>query len=75
MNLPFFLLVYAGFYTYDEMFNLFIFLILFAMAYQAFLITHLLRINWMLGTAIAIMDMLINDELHKLLFMTDMQHV
>lgn len=72
INLPFFLLVYAGYYTFEEMFNLFIFLILFGMTYQAFLITYMLRINWMLGAAMAIMGMLIDDGLHKLLFNTEM---
>ncbi|MCB9985470.1 MAG: hypothetical protein H6864_07280 [Micavibrio sp.] len=70
INLPFFLLVYTGFYSFEEMFNLFIFMVLFSCTYQAFMVTHLLRINWMLGAAIAIMSMLIDDGIHKLLFST-----
>ncbi len=68
INAPFFLLVYFGIYQYQEMYNLFVFLILFSTAYQAFLITYLLRINWMLGAAISIMGMLIDDEIQKFIF-------
>ncbi len=68
INMPFLLLVYFGIYSYDEMYNLFIFLILFGTTYQAFLITHLLRINWMLGAAISIMGILIDDGIRQLLF-------
>lgn len=67
-NLPFILLVYFGFYTYAEMNNLFIFMILFGCTYQAFYITHALRINWMLGTAISILGMLIDDTAYKIMF-------
>lgn len=68
INIPFFLLVYADIYSFQEMYNLFIFMMLFGTTYIAFLITYLLRINWMLGTAIAIMGMLIDDGLHHYIF-------
>ncbi|MDY0029501.1 MAG: hypothetical protein RBR86_06115 [Pseudobdellovibrionaceae bacterium] len=67
-NMPFFLLVYWGYYEYKEMFNLFIFMMFFAVTYQAFMITHLLRINWMLGTGISIMSLLIDDGLRQAIF-------
>ncbi|HNQ91691.1 MAG TPA: hypothetical protein PKI93_02045 [Alphaproteobacteria bacterium] len=68
INLPFYLLVYAGFYEFKEMFNLFIFFVLLICAYQAYFITHILKINWMLGTAMSIMGMLSEDMAHKILF-------
>jgi len=70
VNLPFFLLVYFGIFKYEEMINLFIFLILFSCAYQAYFITRLLNINWMLGTAIAIMGLLADDLANKIMFGT-----
>lgn len=68
INLPFLFLVYFGFYSYAEMNNLFIFIILFGCVYLAFFITHVLRINWMLGTAMSILGMLIDDAAYKIMF-------
>jgi len=68
INAPFFMLVYYGAYTYQEMLNLFIFLMFFSVIYSAFMITHLLRINWMLGAALSIMSLLIDDGLRQALF-------
>ena len=62
------MLVYYGAYTYQEMLNLFIFLMFFSVIYSAFMITHLLRINWMLGAALSIMSLLIDDGLRQALF-------
>ena len=62
------MLVYYGAYTYQEMLNLFIFLMFFSVIYSAFMITHLLLINWMLGAALSIMSLLIDDGLRQALF-------
>lgn len=67
INLPFNLLVYTHVYTFKEMHNLLIFLMFFAVTCNAFLTTHLVRINWMLATSLSILALLVEDSVMKTL--------
>lgn len=67
INLPFFLLVYAGFYAIEEMDNLLIFLIFFSIAFQAYFLSKTIGINWMLATALAIFGLFTDQAAQQII--------
>lgn len=68
INLPFFLLVYFGAYSMDEMDNLLIFLIFFSISYQAYFLSKFIGINWMLAASLAIFGLFTDQTAHQIIF-------
>ncbi len=69
INLPFLLLLSIGAYTWDEMSNLLLFLMLYAYVMNGFLITYIFRINGFLGASLAVVDFMCSEIVRKLMVM------
>lgn len=67
MNLPFLLLLAIGAYTWDEMSNLLLFLMLYAYTMNGFMVTYVFRINGFLGASLAVVDLLCSEIARKLI--------
>ncbi len=67
MNLPFLPLLAIGAYTWDEMSNLLLFLMLYAYTMNGFLATYVFRINGFLGASLAVVDLLCGEIARKII--------
>ena len=68
ISLPFYALVAGDIYSFDEMKNLLIFLLIYGFIYYAFMLTYVFRINWMLAASVSILGMAIGQLSHFLVY-------
>jgi hypothetical protein len=65
---PILLGVAIGRWSWAEVYPFLVFLLMYGYAYGAFAITHILRTNWMLGAALSILGMAVNQFAHFLVY-------